>query len=241
MTPLHQAAQMALDALENSYLSDELRNYELQAKAIAALREALAAPQAEPVAWLVEGWHDGKLIAHIPHLTLSDAKASAAVFLQHYTTTKTVPLYAAAPPAAPADQWKAAIDDELVCCHIGTTDSFPDAKSALKNLIDWHVSVALDPAVSSDARALIDKGKAAAPVVPAVCDGGTCGLGGYCANCPKQSAAPVVREPLTDEQLRDVLRHCPSDVEQALRVRWLYAKDFARAIEAAHGITGGKP
>lgn len=70
-----------------------------------------------------------------------------------------------AAPAVPADQWKAAIDDELVCCHIGTTDSFPDAKAALKNLIDWHVSVALDPAVSSDAQALIDKGKSAAPAV----------------------------------------------------------------------------
>ena len=40
----------------------------------------------------------------------------------------------------------------------------------------------------------------AAPAVPAVCDGGTCGLGGYCANCPRLSAAPAVREPLTDEQ-----------------------------------------
>jgi len=80
---------------------------------------------------------------------------------------------AAAPaPVVPADQWKAAIDDELVCCHIGTTDSFPDARAALKNLIDWHVSVALDPAVSSDAQALIDK---------------------------VLSAAPVVREPLIDE------------------------------------------
>ncbi len=61
------------------------------------LQMALDAP--EPVAYLVEGWHDGKLIAHIPHLTLGDAKASAAVFSQHYTTTKLVPLYAA--PAAP--------------------------------------------------------------------------------------------------------------------------------------------
>ena len=63
------------------------------------LQMALDAP--EPVAYLVEGWHDGKLIAHIPHLTLEDAKASAAVFSQHYTTTKLVLLYAA-PPAAPA-------------------------------------------------------------------------------------------------------------------------------------------
>ena len=34
-----------------------------------------------------------------------------------------------------------------------------------------------------------------APAAPAVCDGGTCGLGGYCTNCPRLSAAPAVREP----------------------------------------------
>ncbi len=44
------------------------------------------------------------------------------------------------------------------------------------------------------------------------------------------------RKPLTDEQLRDALRDCPRDTVENLRVRWLYAKDFARAIEAAHGI-----
>lgn len=37
---------------------------------------------------------------------------------------------------------------------------------------------------------------------------------------------------LSDEQLRDALRSCPHDAVEALRVRWLYAKDFARAIEA---------
>lgn len=47
------------------------------------------------------------------------------------------------------------------------------------------------------------------------------------------SQAPA---PLTDEQLRDALRQCPHDTVEALRVRWLYAKDFARAIERAHGI-----
>jgi hypothetical protein len=60
------------------------------------------------------------------------------------------------------------------------------------------------------------------------------------------SQAPA---PLTDEQLRDALRQCPHDTVEALRVRWLYAKDFARAIERAHGIgtdaraqaQGGKP
>lgn len=38
---------------------------------------------------------------------------------------------------------------------------------------------------------------------------------------------------LTEEQMRDALRQCPHDTAENLRVRWLYAKDFARAIESA--------
>ena len=50
----------------------------------------------------------------------------------------------------------------------------------------------------------------------------------------KLYTAPPKREwqGLTDEELRDALRECPKDSVDALRVRWLYAKDFARAIEA---------
>ena len=51
---------------------------------------------------------------------------------------------------------------------------------------------------------------------------------------------PPQRQPLTDEQMREVLRQCPYDTNEVLRVRWLYAKDFARAIEKAHGIEGDK-
>ena len=65
-------------------------------------RAAQPAPvPAEPAAYLVEGWHDAKLIAHIPHLTAEDAKTSASVFSQHYTTVKTMPLYSAAPVPVP--------------------------------------------------------------------------------------------------------------------------------------------
>jgi hypothetical protein len=46
-------------------------------------------------------------------------------------------------------------------------------------------------------------GQSAAPV-PAKCDGGTCGLGGYCDNCPKQAAAPVP-VPLTDQKRGDLV------------------------------------
>ena len=98
------------------------------------LREALAAPEQEPVAYLVEGWHDGKLITHIPHLSLEQAKSSAAVFSQHYTTTKLVPLYAA--PAAPvvpltdSELAKIAVEDEfLLYCD---QDSFNEIARAIE-------------------------------------------------------------------------------------------------------------
>ncbi|CAB4146216.1 hypothetical protein UFOVP1147_52 [uncultured Caudovirales phage] len=55
-----------------------------------------------------------------------------------------------------------ALDDALICCHIGTVESFPTAKDALNALIDWHVATALDPEVSSDAQALVDRGTAVA-------------------------------------------------------------------------------
>ena len=57
-----------------------------------------------------------------------------------------------------ANPWREAIDAELVCLHLGTVDSFPTADQALKALIDWHVATALDPEVSSDAQALVDRG-----------------------------------------------------------------------------------
>ena len=66
------------------------------------------------------------------------------------------------PQAQPAaNEWREAVDNELVCLHLGTADSFPTAQAALAALINWHVRVALDPEVSSDAQALIDRGAAA--------------------------------------------------------------------------------
>ena len=65
-----------------------------------------------------------------------------------------------------ANPWREAIDAELVCLHLGTVDSFHSAKSALDALIDWHVSVALDPEVSSSAQALIARGAAQAAPEP---------------------------------------------------------------------------
>lgn len=39
------------------------------------------------------------------------------------------------------------------------------------------------------------------PAAPAACDGGTCGLGGYCDKCPKRAAAGHAPQPLTEAQI----------------------------------------
>lgn len=56
--------------------------------------------------------------------------------------------------------WQQAVDDEMVALHLGV--AWGDPKTCLKALLDWHVSVALDPSVSSDAAALVDRGRAEA-------------------------------------------------------------------------------
>ena len=52
-----------------------------------------------------------------------------------------------------------AVIDGLMCCHIYTKKHNTDPRKALNDLISWHVQVALDPQVSSDAQALIDRGR----------------------------------------------------------------------------------
>lgn len=52
--------------------------------------------------------------------------------------------------------WKDTVDDMLSVCHEAASD---DPRESIDRLINWHVQVALDPSVSSDAQALVDKGR----------------------------------------------------------------------------------
>lgn len=65
---------------------------------------------------------------------------------------------ASPPPAQPSQNpWRDAIDEALVVAHLGVaTEPYDD----LNRLLEWHHDVWLDPAVSSDAQALIDRGAA---------------------------------------------------------------------------------
>ena len=84
---MKELLQMALDALE--YHTQQTRPIQRTEAAILALREALAAPQAEPVAWAMLR-ADGLVLDVI----CPDERDA-------YQGEYTVPLYAA-PPAAPA-------------------------------------------------------------------------------------------------------------------------------------------
>ncbi len=58
--------------------------------------------------------------------------------------------------------YRRALEDELVCAHIYSPTNESDPRRAISDLVEWNVQVALNPKVSSDARALIEMGRAAA-------------------------------------------------------------------------------
>lgn len=60
------------------------------------------------------------------------------------------------------DTWESAIVDEIVTCHIEASTVSETPRQLLHRIIEWHTKVALDPAVSQDARDLIRLGKAQA-------------------------------------------------------------------------------
>ena len=54
--------------------------------------------------------------------------------------------------------WEDVIIDGLVVAHIYRKEHDTDPGLALHDLISWHVRAALDPKVSSDAQALVERG-----------------------------------------------------------------------------------
>lgn len=68
----------------------------------------------------------------------------------------TTPLYA----RPLRNEWREAVHDELVTTQTLSAENKDDPRKALQDIINWHVCVALDPKVSSDAQALVDYGRA---------------------------------------------------------------------------------
>lgn len=108
-------------------------------------------PEGEPCVWVDEvslAWLAKRLEDHAT-ITTTLAKQRAL--------NRAVPLYAA-PPAKPDFGSAAhALDDALVSAHLGTLESFPNPKAALKALEAWNDQLALDPAVSPEAAKLHER------------------------------------------------------------------------------------
>lgn len=56
---------------------------------------------------------------------------------------------------AATQEWREAVLNELILAHIYTKEHDTNPRKAVQDAITWNCQVALDPAVSSDARKLI--------------------------------------------------------------------------------------
>lgn len=225
--------QQALDALENPALPV----YTTLRKEI---RMALAAPMPEPVAYV-----NSDELSNM----LGDRMATIAGVRDGWRKT---PLYAA-PPAAPAQSNQlsgnsgslnliaAPVHDGMVMVPREPTSNMLAALSG-----EWHSS--RYEGFRAKYRAMI----AASPAAPAMPEGEIViaknedgvivsvtrqAEDGRIISVLAESAAPVVREPLTSDQFADIVAEASIAADLAASPLKLLA--FAREVLKAHGITGG--
>lgn len=234
-TELRAAAQQALECLEQlqgGCTDSEDGTVEAITvwcpEIITALRAALAQPAA-PDSWN-EGFKHGQWLA----------KHAAPVA-----------------PAEPANPWRQAVDEALIASCLDCTSDGEEPMQALARLIQWERTIALDPAISSAAAVLVQRGRdeaaepASEPVAPddphafsrrcAAAEFERGPWGKYARPQPAPAREPLTpwiqrQVPLTDSQIDAVLNaaglHEPTEV--------LIDREIARAIERAHGITPAK-
>jgi hypothetical protein len=64
--------------------------------------------------------------------------------------------------------WKRAVIEKLVVSHIYTDEHETNPEKALNDLLDSENALCLDPRVSPQAQALIDRGRASVTVTPGI-------------------------------------------------------------------------
>lgn len=118
-------------------------------KTIQLLSPALASREEAPA----EAGEAARIVAR--HLPLADAPDTVCLPIT-MTAGDLRAVYAALraqPPARDDAQpvgWLRAVDEEMVCAHLGVADaedSFETAKKKLASLIQWNIAVATDPSV----------------------------------------------------------------------------------------------
>ena len=152
------------------------------------------------------------------------------------------------------DGWVSAADEAMTSAHIGVanqSDSYESAKAKLASLIDWHIAVATDPAVNGG-LSLQPTAAVSEPVLTgcacrwdandkrvATCvrHQGWLDVVSEWADRAKEAEAKLrtppaeaKREPLTDEKIKQLA------APLFMSHYWKLCNEFARAVEAAHGI-----
>ena len=198
-----------------------------------ALREALAAPQPEPEKRIVWCTETDSACSTCPTLRIPCQAATQAAALNARVTV----------PREPTQEMIAAGE------AVFRSYCFRHVNGAIPT---YEAMIAAAPAPADWGTPHDVSGAPWGAPAPAVCDGGTCGLGGYCTNCPRLSAAPAVREP-QDERIRwrdAVIKEAESalrtaEQEFADMPTWANVGHAAKkvthalAVIAAHGIGGG--
>ncbi len=156
--------------------------------------------------------------------------------------------YKAATTVVEPNPWREAVIDRLVVLWNLTGDNENDPRQAMNDIERMVAMMALDPDISSEAQALIDRGRAEAtpPRAALTVDEAIHALSSALAESKgwlRDYSDAVIRdaidrrEPraaLTDAQLLDILQSldaCTARLPGGFRL-------FARAVEAAHNIGG---
>ena len=129
-----------------------------------AEREAIAAqPSAEPVGMVIDP--NSNIIRSAPVAQPSAEPPKFPTMLRKMWSGGEVQHWINANWSAQpsADPWRDAVEQMLATTEQTASD---DPRESLDRLIDWHVAVAMDPLVSSDARALIQRGRDEAAAQP---------------------------------------------------------------------------
>jgi len=155
----------------------------------------------------------------------------------------------AAPVEPEPNPWREAVIDRLVVLWNLTDDNENDPRRALADIERMVAMHALDPDISSEAQALIDRGRAEATAVePEPADRQEYALeqsksysrghdDGW-TSCARHYAAHPPRTPLTDEQIDLITcKNWGSSLPGAMIDAF---REYARAVEQAHGIRGPK-
>ncbi len=106
--------------------------------------------------WLL-GVHYETLEMYLESMILKSNKGEDGIRLEIRGTVLSQPANEVSPKGVKGDAWKEAVLDQTAICHMPFHEG--DPRKTLDGIISWHVAVSLDPAVSSNAEELIERGR----------------------------------------------------------------------------------